>query len=202
MSINWAQIIQSLVMTIGGGGVMLGAAAWLIKAVISNRLELDAERLKTEVKAKADTEIERVKADLARLSHVHERQLDILGRLYRHLQEAQALFQSATRAGRFEGEIKPEEYMPLVVKAMDSARDELVQGRLLIPPALLQQCDAFFKAVSEGRLDFSLANNPMVDPAHQAKYWNSAANVAHQELPKLLQQIDEAARSLIHGERS
>ena len=92
--------------------------------------------------------------------------------------------------------------MPLVVKAMDSARDELVQGRLLIPPALVQQCDTFFKAVFEGRLDFSLANNPMVDPAQQAKYWNSAATVAHEELPKILQQIDEAARLLIHGERS
>lgn len=202
MSTNWTQILQTLVATIGGGGVILGAAAWLIKAVVSNRLELDAEKLKVQIRSDADTQIERVKADLTRSLHVHERQLDILGRLYRHLQEAQALFQGATRAGRFEGEIKPEEYMPLVVKAMDSARDELVQGRLLIPPALVQQCDAFFKAVFEGRLDFSFANNPVVDPTERAKYWNSAAKVAYQELPKVLQQIDEAARILIHGERS
>ena len=136
MPINWQEILTTLAATIGGGGVLLGAAAWLIKAVISNRLALDAEKFKIEIKTNADTEIERVKADLTRSLHVHERQLDIIGRLYRHLQDAQALFQSATRSGRFGAEITPEQYMPLVTKAMDSARDELVQGRLLIPQSL------------------------------------------------------------------
>ena len=64
MPINWQEIITTFVATVGGGGVLLGAAAWLVKEVISNRLALDADKLKIEIKAKADTEIERIKADL------------------------------------------------------------------------------------------------------------------------------------------
>lgn len=202
MAINWQEILTAFVTTIGGGAALLGAAAWLIKTVISNRLALDVEQFKIEIKTKADMEIERAKADLTRSIHIHERQLDIIQRLYRHLQDAQALFQSTTRAGRFGGEITPQEYMPLVVKAIEAAREELVQGRLLIPPALVQQCDSFFKAVLDGQLAFSMAHLHGVDPTMQARYWDEAATLAHQELPKILKQIDEAARVVIYGERS
>lgn len=201
MTINWQEILTTFVTTVGGGSVLLGAAAWLIKAIVSNRLALDAEKLKIEIKANADTEIERVKAFLMRTSRVHERQLDILGKLYRHLYDAQALFQNMTRGGRMEGEITPEEYAPLVTTAMESARDGLAQGRLFIPRALAQQCDTFFTAVFEGRMDFAHARHPMIDPLQQATFWKSAATRAHQELPKVLQQIEDAARTVIHGER-
>ena len=53
-----------------------------------------------------------------------------------------------------------------------------------------------------GRLDFSLAHDPVVDPIQRAKYWNAAAIVAREELPKVLQQIDETSRALIHGRAS
>jgi hypothetical protein len=63
--------------------VFLAAAAWLIKTLVANRLALDAEKFKIEVKASADTEIERVKAFLTRAARVHERQLETLTKLYR-----------------------------------------------------------------------------------------------------------------------
>ena len=202
MPINWQEIITTVVATVGGGGVLLAAAAWLIKTLVSNRLALEAEKFKIEIKASADIEIERLKAFLIRASRVHERQLDILQKLYAYLSEARWLFQRMTSAGRVTGEISPQEYAPLVTKAMESARDELVQGRLFIPPDLAQQCDGFFNAVFEGRLNFSLAHHPMVDPVQKAEFWKSAATVAHQEVPKILQQIEEAARAVIHGEQS
>src|SRR5581483_10002566 len=100
MAINW----QDVITTVGGQGVLLAAAAWLFKAIVSNRLILDVEKFKIQLKADADTEIERVKAFLVRASRVHERQLDILGKLFRHLSDAQALFQNMTRTGRMAGE--------------------------------------------------------------------------------------------------
>jgi hypothetical protein len=80
MPFNWQTVIETLIATVGGGGVMLAAVAWLIKTLVSNRLALDTEKFKIEMKASADTEIERVKAFLVRASRVHERQLDILGK--------------------------------------------------------------------------------------------------------------------------
>lgn len=67
-AINW----QDVITTLGGNAVLLAAAAWLIKTLVSNRLTLDVEKFKIEVKASADIEIERMKAILARASHVHD----------------------------------------------------------------------------------------------------------------------------------
>jgi len=202
MSINWQDIIARFVATVGGGAVVLAAAAWLIKTLVSNRLVRDAEKFKIEIKASADTEIERVKASLARASRVHERQIDILQNLYRYLYEAQDLFQRMTSAGGYKDEISPESYGDLVTKAMQSAFNELVQGRLLIPSALAQQCDSFFNTVLKGRINFSIAQDRSMDmdPGKRAEFWKAAATVAHQEVPKILLQIEEAARAVVHGE--
>jgi len=136
MPVNWQTIIQSFLATVGGGAVVL-AAAWLVKTLVSNRLALDAEKFKTEMKATADAEIERVKAFLLRGGRIHEQQLDIFRSLYRQLYEVQALFQNMTRSGRVAGEITPEEYQPKVNQALKSAQEAFLNGRLLIPPALV-----------------------------------------------------------------
>src|SRR6202044_1654901 len=130
MPINWQEIITTFIATVGGGGVLLAAAAWLTKTLISNRLALDTEKFKIDIKASADTEIERVKAFLTRASRVHERQLDILAKLYRHFYDAQGYLQRMTAAGRLSGEISPEEYARKVTETMTSAHEELLQGRL------------------------------------------------------------------------
>ena len=200
MPINWQEIIATVVATVGGGGVLLAAAAWLIKAVVTNRLALDAEKFKIEIKASADIEIERVKALLTRGSRVHERQLDILANLYRQFYDVQGLLQRMTAAGRMVGEISPEEYAGLASKTMEAAHEELAKGRLFIPPELAQQCDSFFVAAFEVRHDFAFAHLPMIAPGQSATFWKTAATVAHQEVPKILQQIEKAARTVIHGE--
>jgi hypothetical protein len=200
MPFNWQTVIETLIATVGGGGVMLAAVAWLIKTLVSNRLALDTEKFKIEMKASADTQIERVKAFLVRSSRVHERQLDILGKLFRQLSDIQSLFQNMTRTGRMTAEITPEEYYPKVMEALKAAYEEFLNGRLFIPSALVQQCEGFFSAVFEGQRDFSLAHIPQLDPGKRAEFWTSAAKVAHQQVPKILEQIEEAARAVIHGE--
>lgn len=209
MPINWQAIITTILTTVGGGGVVLAAAAWLIRALVSNRLALDAEKFKIEMKFEADAEIERVKAALIKAARVHERQLEILSKLYRHLYDVQGYLQRMTASGRMGGvtaegeqvnEITPEKYGPLVDKALNAAHEELLNGRLFVPTALVQQCEVFFGAVFEGQRNFTYAHHPMIDGVKQAEFWTAAATVAHQQVPKILQQIEGAARGLVRGE--
>ncbi|MGO9272316.1 MAG: hypothetical protein ACLQOO_19160 [Terriglobia bacterium] len=150
-----------------------------------------------------------IEAKITRASRVYERQLDILQKLYRPLYIAQELFKRMTSTGRLgtltpEGnqanEITPQEYAPKVDEAMRAAFDEFLNGRLFIPPALVQQCEAFFNAYGTGSGYFTWAHLPTLDPTTRAEFWTKAATVAHQEVPKILQQIDDAARALIQGE--
>jgi hypothetical protein len=161
----------------------------------------DIDKLVTQVSA-VTAATKQIEARIDRASRVHERQLDILQRLYRHLCDAQGLFIRMTSAGRFANEITPEGYAPLVAKAMVAAQEEFLSGRLFIPPSLVQRCDGFFNAVFEGQQDFTLAHDPMMDPSKRAEFWSSAATVAHQQVPAILAQIENEARALIHGESS
>jgi hypothetical protein len=201
MAINWQDVITTVAATGVGGTALLGSAAWLIKALISDRLTRDAEAFKIQVKADADIEIERMRAFLARASRVHESTVDTLAKLYRHFYEAQGYFQRMASSARFEGEVSQDEYHRLLAKAIESARNELSKGRLLIPPELAQQCDGFFNILFAGRTDLAFAQHPVIaDGLQHAKFWDSAQKNAYEEVPKLLQQIERAARSVIHGE--
>lgn len=143
-----------------------------------------------------------IEATISRASRVHERELEILGKLYRHLYIAQGLLQSMTRAGRMENEISSEEYAPKVAEAVNAAHEEFLSGRLFIPVPLVRLCEEFFNAVSEGQRDFAFSFHRMIDPARQTEFWKSAGAIAYQQVPKILQQIDDAARSEIHGKET
>jgi len=165
-------------------------------------LARDAKLFELQLKTNADFEIERLKASFVRASRVHERQLDILSTLNRHFLEAQWCFQGMTARARFIGEVSREEYERKVIEAMEAARNALLQGRLFIPKDLVDRCETVFRVAFEGRLDFSLAHDPMIiDPAKRAELWQAAATAANQEMPKILQEIDSAARSVMHGEQ-
>jgi hypothetical protein len=140
MPIDWQAVITAL----GGDVVLLGAAAWLTKSLVSHRLTLEAEKFKIEVKASADTEIERVKALLTRGSRIHERQLDILQKLYRHFTEAEGWLQRMTAGGRFVNELPPQGYADKVAEAMKAAGEEFLQGKLFLSAAARPGMRRFF----------------------------------------------------------
>jgi hypothetical protein len=80
----------------------------------------DIDKLVKQVSA-VTTATKQIEAKITRASRVYERQLDILGKLYRLFFEAQVLFQRMTATARLAGEKIPEEYKPEVTKAMKAA---------------------------------------------------------------------------------
>lgn len=96
MAINWGDVIKSTLATVGGSVVLLGAVAWLIKAVISQALVLQTEMFKMRLKAEADIEIEKLKNALqitavehqVRFVNLHEKRAEFIAELYNDLVEA------------------------------------------------------------------------------------------------------------------
>lgn len=93
MNINWQDVVTTVASTVGGTAVLLAAAAWLIRTVLTNRLALDAEKFKAELKANADMEMEKLKHSLQRIavehqvrfSKLHEKRAEVIADLYRRL---------------------------------------------------------------------------------------------------------------------
>ena len=148
---------------------------------------------------KLDRELEIQKAFLTRTSRVHERQIDALMKLYRDLDKAQGLFQRLTSGSRVAGEVSDDEYHRLLQCAVRSAQDTFSECHLLIPSLLAQQCDAFFATLFNGQLNLQCAE--MVPGNERAELFQDARDTAFKQMPALLQQIENDARSLIHGEQ-
>ena len=199
---------QTLLAAFGGEAVLLVVLGFFARTLIQtwiakdlkkfeDALAREAKVFELQMKANADIQIERLRAAFARASRVHERQLDILQNLHRHFLDAQGFLQRVSAGGRVEGELSPKDYNAKVSEAIESAFNELLKGRLFLPKALVQQCDDFFSAVFEGQRDFALAHHPMIEPSKQAEFWDKSAKVAYEKVPKVMQQIEEAARKVI-----
>jgi len=68
MTINWQQLIT----TLGGGGIVLAAAAWLVRTALDHALARDAEDFKARLKAEAEVEVERLKSSLEMIAYEHQ----------------------------------------------------------------------------------------------------------------------------------
>lgn len=89
---TWPEIIGAL----GGQGIFLLAAAWLIKKLVSEAMARESAVFESALKAKADAEIERLRHSLqmsalehqVRFSKLHERRAEVVAELYKLLLEA------------------------------------------------------------------------------------------------------------------
>jgi hypothetical protein len=150
-------------------------------------------------KSRFDHQLELQKAVLERASRVHERQVETLINLDRHLREALGYMQLMSKSGIFEGE-DTSQYPQKFREAIIRAHEELTGGRLLLPPRVVGEFDAFFKKMSEGQLELAFFSSSMVpDGSERAKYWDRARKIAYDEAPRLLRSLEDSARALIHG---
>jgi hypothetical protein len=186
-----------LVTTAVGSGVGAYLLSYLKKKGENLATREDIDKLVQQVSA-VTAATKQIEARITQASRVHERQLDILQRLYRRLYDAHDLLRRMTSTGRRAGDLTPEQYAPQVTTAVGAAFEEFLDGRLFISPALVRQCEEFFNAVFEGQLAADLAREPALHSSQRAHFWTSAAEVAHQQVPKILQQIYDAARAVIH----
>jgi hypothetical protein len=123
-----------------------------------------------------------------------------LTKLDRHLREAMDYLQAMTRAYRFESEVSDEEYRRLCNASVTSAREILAEGRLFIPPDLVQQCERFLSCLAEGIINHAhMRREDIADGNQRAAFWDKAGKIAHQELPMMLKQFETGAYSILNS---
>lgn len=128
--------------------------------------------------------------------------MQTLIKLDRYLREAHEYLQLMSKSAIFEGE-DPSQYPLKFRKAITDAYNQLAEGRLLLPPRVASDAEAFFKKMIEGQQELVFFSSPMVpDGNERAAYWNRAKVIAYQEAPRLMQALEDSARALIHGTQS
>jgi hypothetical protein len=207
--------VVSRVLSVAKGEVMsliqqllVNAGVWLftssIGVIIGGYISYFNEKWKN-VATREDIEdltkkIEGVKFLFQRRSRIHERQVEMLGKLYTCLFEVQGYAQCMTSRVIFESG-KTEEYPKLFESSVTEAQREFVRGCLLLPVAVEEQINVFFQKISEGLVTLRLAKHPMIpDGQKRTEFWEEAGKIAYQEIPALLKIIKDQARLIIHGQ--
>jgi hypothetical protein len=96
MTINWQDVLITIGSTVGGGTVILGAAAWLIKKVLDTKLTLDIETFKAELQKVAFEH-------QVRFSTLHTDRAKIIADLYARLVDAERLADRYVKVEAWEG---------------------------------------------------------------------------------------------------
>jgi hypothetical protein len=179
---NW----QSIILT--------SIASGIVSAVVSVIVVL--------LKQFYDRRIEEQKAKYGRASWVHQKQVEILVRIYSCLYEIQDYLRGATRAGRMENEASPEKYLNELGKKSSVAVTEFINGKLIIPKAVSNKCEAFFKLLIDAETNLAIGKEflRIRDGHGHAERWDEAVKIAHKEIPVLLGEIEDSARQIIHEE--
>ncbi|MGH7224284.1 MAG: hypothetical protein ACRELF_13720 [Gemmataceae bacterium] len=128
---------------------------------------------------------------------IRERQVDTLAKLVPDLRKAVGYLQGMTSLARLKGEISPEEYCRRCSAAVTSAHATFEEGQLFLPPEFAELCEKFFASVIEAQGYFAHTQVPGVIGNPRALAWKAAGNIAYDEAPLILRQIEAAARSLI-----
>lgn len=97
MAINWQDLLTSIGIATASGTVVVGAVAWLLKTVLTDRLARQAEQFKIQLKAEADATNERLKNSLqmtalehqVRFSKLHEKRAMVIEEVYQRLIDAE-----------------------------------------------------------------------------------------------------------------
>jgi hypothetical protein len=208
MAIDWEDVLKTVGATVGGGAVLLSAAAWLIKALIIDSLARDAKVFETRLKADADLEIERLKNSLqivavehqVRFSKLHEKRAEVIAELYRRLVDTfwdsrQFIFQGYT------GQPEQQEQYAAVERKTREFFLFIETNRIYLPDRICTLLDKFVNAVREpvigvgtyGKIDFP--NQQTLEERH--KVLIAAFNAFREDIPEARRALEMEFRAIL-----
>ncbi len=212
MPINWQQILTTLVATVGGGGVMLAAAAWLIKTAISARLALDAEKFKVQLKAAADASVEQLKSRLQqvtiehqiRFSKLHEKRAEVIEQVYQQLIEAEKGYGRFVLVDGYENDIgKQTEARRNTDTAMYELSLFIEKHRIYLPAAVCDLLKAFLDIMWNNAIAVGVYGSIKHPTLQTIQESNAAFTKAHEalakEIPAARAVLEKEFRELLEG---
>jgi DNA anti-recombination protein RmuC len=209
MTFNWQEFAE----TLGGQAVFLAALAYLLKELVSSRLERDADAFRAELKRNADIEIERLKSNLQiaalehqiRFSKLHEQRATLISQLSKEIAEVPAVV-----ANYVIHNVKDNESLSLAINRSVGLYSLIQTNRVLLPTSLCTLLDEFANKLTKIVTFVSVywtrfPENEYARPeyrAEQNKVMREAASAFENELPELRRKIEEELRTLLAGQIS
>lgn len=218
---------QIVVATIGGNAVLLGAVAWIIRAIIGQVLAKDLEKFKSELSSASDLAIEKARfefqleTDATRhrlqltaqeqnimLAELHKKRATVLAELYSLLAEFRWLAESFVSPAEWAGApSKREKYGKTIDKSAELYR-YFEKNQIYLPEHLCILIQEFMQSLRSRVVGFGIHTtrdeDEMTDTAlrkmHEA--WSEGWSYFATEEPKARQALNYEFRKLLGSDPS
>ena len=215
MIVNWQDLITNVGTTLVSGTVVVGAVAWVVKALLSDRLGRQAEAFKIQVKADADAANEQLRNSLqmmalehqVRFSKLHEKRAGIIDDVYGRLVDAEKEGRRFALVESYQtGTEEQKEASRTTETTMQDLSEFIEKRRLYLPEpicALLKSClDPMQDHVI--RLGVYGTIVPLTPEQRIEKHelFMAAHKAFVEELPKARRLLEDEFRKILGGEKS
>lgn len=198
--------METVIAALGANALVLGALAYLIKALIGARLEKDLTEFKNNIERKATQEMERFRAQLEKdrlrmqISYggIFERQADAILALYGSLVVLERGASEAIHLGGNSQERRTKFELPLW-----ELHKTIVDKQILLPPEVDNAMEQFLKRlpravrtyISAESRDFSKLSPSEMDKLFEQQ--DKAMQIIEKEIPELRGQLVAEMRKVI-----
>ncbi len=210
MTVNWQDLLTSIVTTATSGAIIVGAVAWFSKTIVSHGLSRDIESFKSQLKANVDSETERLKNALqmsalehqVRFSRLHEQRAKVIDEVYQCLVDLEGEYKAFVlrgvhRAGnRADGKETEQKMYDTYIF--------LQKHRIYLPLNVCELLQSFLDIMWENTIklsQYSAVANPnhaTIERLHASM--NEGFKVLRERIPAARRGLEEEFRSLL-GER-
>ena len=198
-------ILYDFARTLGGLSAAVLVLVALAKIFLTHRLSRDLEAYKTDLKFSADTNIERLKAELStalrereiRLSALHAQLIEAVSGTYARLYRLQSAAKDYTRPFEAVGDEPTHERAKRLAEALADLKEFFETRALFFPKEFYEQIFGFHMKINEKGIEYQLYVDQKIDPAQFTQRWRKVAEFAGEESPKLLKALRERFRTLV-----
>lgn len=199
------EFFQELVKTLGTVAIVIGAAAWLTRSIITHILSRNIETYKAELKRETDKEIERLKSRLQiaaqerqiTFNRLHEKRAEIVAEAYTLIHDVRS---KAVNLGAevFHGGLRtPNEKAKEVFDECFEFYNYFQQRRIYFSEEVCGTMDAFVNLIAETS---AILRRPPDNLDHDTKESREAYQklaILMDELPKIQKLIERDFRTLL-----
>lgn len=204
---------QTILLAFGGNAALLAVLGVVGKSFLDKLIARDTKRFETDLKAKSDTAIERLRSDLqirsiehqVRFSRLHEKRASVIADLYGYLVETLWEAESFLSPMEWAGEpAKHEKHQTAMNKLVEFFRF-FDKHRIYLPEALCVSLEAIAMRVRKHIIEFGVYtqfNDQSLNEhtrEQKEKAWNTGWEAIKNDIPLARKQLEEEFRALLGG---
>ena len=202
---------QTILLAFGGNVALLVVLGLLGKSLLDKLIVRDTKAFESDLKAKSDSAIERLKNELqlqaiehqVRFSRLHEKRAAVVAELYGYLVESLWEAESFLSPMEWAGEPgKLEKHRIAMTKLVDLYR-YFDKHRIYLPPELCVSLDSFVRQVRSHVIHFGvyvrLRDETLSESTYKEKEkaWNEGWDAIKNQIPQARQSLEDEFRSLL-----